>query len=418
MTGDVGYTLPSFGDQMGVPSVGPLVAMSVEFLSRHYPELAGFEERVVGRGADQPYWHYVFPSGLSRMVESAFGDMDQGQLASLNLQAIQMMALNGQLPPEDATPEETNHFQERVRGQVRWLSLMRAGFGLNAPAAPQIEFTTEKLSDEFNALLQADIPMEEAVQLYLANHPDIQPEDLLATTVARSESEFSGLDMPTDKAFKWMEEHKDLVEAFPAAASWLIPRAEADDSFSFRAWNQQVAVGLRRRKQPDEFLNDIYFSQAARDYFDAREDHETTLLTATGGARRQAQDEWSIWKKAYFRQHPVFEDMLADPTRQQRRRDAIEQLTMLSADDKGPVPPEMREMMRYFDDYRLTTAGLRGDRRGGVVQARKDATERTKAWMLWHIKRYPYLTSLYMRTIEPELREVDEDAVASDGVSD
>lgn len=417
MTGDVGYTLPGFGDQMGVPSVGPLVAMSVEFLSRQYPELAGIEERVVGRGANQPYWHYIFPSGASRIVEAAFGDMDQGQLASLNLQTIQMMALNGQLPPEDATPEEINHFQERVRGQVRWLSLMRAGFGLNAPAAPQIKFATEDLSDEFNKLLQADIPMEEAVQLYLANHPDIQPEDLLATTVSRSETEFSGLDMPTDKAFKWLEDHRDLVEAWPAAASWLIPRAEADDNFSFRAWNQQLAVGLRKRKTPDSFLNDIYFSQAARDYFDARQLHEETLLTATGGARRQANTEWDTWKKAYFRQHPVFEDMLADPTRQQRRRDALDQLTMLSADPEGPVPAEMREMMQHYDNYRLTTAGLRGDRRGAVVAARKRLTEETKAWMLWYVQRFPHLAALYMRTIEPELAEADEDAVAS-GVTD
>jgi hypothetical protein len=348
------------------------------------------------------------------MYEAAFGDIDQGQLASLNLQVLQMMALNDQLPPEDATPAEREHFEERVRGQVRWLALARAGFGMNAPAAPQIKFAQEDLSDEFNALLQADIPIEEAVQLYLAAHPDIQPENLLATTVSRSESEFTGLDMPTDKAFGWLEEHQDLVEAFPAAGAWLVPRADSDDRFSYRAWNQQLAVGLRRRKAPEEFLNDIYFAMAARDYFDMREDHESVLLTATGGARREATRQWGIWKKAYFRQHPIFEDMLADPTRQQRRRDALDQLTTLAADeDSQVVAPEMREMVLRFDDYRLSIEGLRGDRRGAVVSARKRATEELRAWMLWHIQQYPHLSALYLRTIEPELVETDQDAVAT-----
>lgn len=414
MTGDVGYVLPGIGDQMGVPSAGPLVAMGVEFLSRHYPEVAELEDDVLGRGANRPLWQYIVPTSAGNLWQAAFGDMDQGQLASLNLQAIQNMAINGQLPPEDATPAEREHFLEQVRGQVRFLALARGVFGMNAPASPQIEFPSEELSQEFQSLLQADLPMEEAVLTFLASHPDIEPADLLAATVSRNESEFSGLDMPTDKAFSWMKEHQDLIEGYPAASSWLIPRADADDRFSFRAWNQQVALGLRKRKAPAEFLDDIYFTAAARDYFDAREAQEARLLTAQGEDRRRFVTEWDSWKRAYFNQHPVFEDMLSDTTRQQRRRDALDQLTTLAADpDSEVIDDDMREMVLRYDDYKQSLTLLRGDRRGAVVAERRRLTEELRAWMLWHIARYPTLAPLYMRTIEPELGETDEDAAST-----
>jgi hypothetical protein len=413
MTGDTGYVLPGLGDQMGVPSAGPLVAMGVEFLSRHYPEVADLEDDLLGRGANRPLWQYIVPTSAGNLWQAAFGDMDKGQLASLNLQAIQNMALSGDLPPEDATPREREHFLEQVRGQVRFLALTRGLFGMNAPASPQIQFPSEGLSDEFQKLLQADLPMEDAVRTFIANHPDIEPTDLLAITTSRTETEFSGLDMPTDKAFHWMKDHQDLVDAYPAASSWLIPRAEADDPFSFRAWNQQVAVGLRKRKSPDQLLDDIYFSAAARDYFDARTAQEARMLTAQGEDRRSFTTEWDTWKRAYFLQHPIFEDMLSDTTRQQRRRDALDQLTVLAADPEGPVEPDMREMVQRYDEYKQTITLLKGDRRGAVVDERKRLTEELRAWMLWHIARHPSLAPLYMRTIEPELGEADEDAVST-----
>jgi hypothetical protein len=414
MTGDTGYVLPGIGEQLGTPSVGPLVALGVEFFSRHFPEVADLEDDVLGRGANRPLWQYIVPTSMGNLWQAGFGDMDKGQLASLNLQAIQAMAVNGQLPPEDATPAERERFAEQVRGQVRFLALARGLFGMNAPASPQISFPTEALSEEFQALLQADVPMEEAVLAFLGSHPDADPSALLAVTVSRTETEFSGLDMPTDKAFSWMKEHEDLIEAFPAASSWLVPRADDDDAFSFRAWNQQLALGLRRRKAPDEFLNDIYFTAAARDYFNAREQQEARLLTAQGEDRRKFTTEWDAWKRAYFNQHPVFEDMLSDTTRQQRRRDALDQLTTLAADPESDVvAPEMREMILRFDDYRQRTTLLRGDRRGAVVDERRRLTEELRAWMLWHVTRHPDLSPLYLRTIEPELGETDEDAAST-----
>lgn len=416
MTGQVGYSLPGLGDQVGVPSVGPLVAAPLELLSRHYPEVADVEHVLVQRGADQPLWRYFVPSHGAKLWEAMYGDIDSGQLASATAQAMLTMAVNGQTPAEGATPDEQQEFIDKARGQARFILATRAVFGMNAPAAPQVKFRSDELNDEYNKLLAA-APIEEATQAFLAAHPDVDASDILAATVSTSEQEFGGMELPTDAAAGWMDDHADLIAGFPAASSWLMPHPKADDKFSHRAWTQQFALGLRRHKAPMELLHDVYFQAASRDYFDRRTQHEAVMLTAVGDDRSLEDQDWRTWKDAYFAQHPVFQSMLADPTRIQRRAQAVEELATLSADPDGPVPPELGRLIGRYQEYRDRTSAMRGDRRTVVENRRRALTEEFTTWAMWQIERHPRLSAAYMRLIEPDLADVDEDATAPGALS-
>lgn len=416
MTGQVGYTLPGLGDQVGVPSVGPLVAAPLELLSRHFPELSDVEHVLVQRGADQPLWRYFVPSHGAKLWDAMYGDIDSGQLASATNQAMLTMAVNGQAPAEGATPDEQQEFIERARGQARFILATRAAFGMNAPASPQIKFRSDELNAEYNKLLAA-APIEEATASFLASHPDIDAGDLLAATVSTSEQEFGGMQLPTDAAAGWMDDNGDLIGGFPAASSWLMPRPDSNDTFSHRAWTQQFALGLRRHKAPEELLHDVYFQAASRDYFDKRTEHEAIMLTAVGDARSMEQEEWKTWKDAYFAQHPVFQSMLADPTRIQRRQQAVSELSVLAADPDGPVPADLAELISRYEDYRDRTSAMRGDRRTVVENRRRALTEEFSTWALWHVDRHPQLSAAYMRLIEPDLEQVDEDAASAGALS-
>jgi hypothetical protein len=416
MTGQVGYALPGIGDQMGVPSVGPLVAAPLELLSRHFPELADVEHVLVQRGADQPLWRYFVPSHGAKLLDSMFGDIDSGQLASATSQAMLTMAVNGQAPAEGATPDEQMQFIERARGQARFILATRAVFGMNAPASPQVTFRSDELNGEYNKLLAA-APIEEATASFLAAHPDVDAGDLLAATVSTSEQEFGGMELPTDAAAGWMDDNGELIAGFPAASSWLMPHPEPDDKFSHRAWTQQFALGLRRHKAPQELLHDIYFQAASRDYFDKRTEHEAVMLTSVGEDRTAEQESWRTWKDAYFNQHPVFQSMLADPTRIQRRQQAVSELSVLAQDPDGPVPKELAELISHYEDYRDRTSAMRGDRRTVVENRRKAITEEFSTWALWFVDKHPKLSPAFMRLIEPDLDQVDEDAVAAGAIS-
>jgi hypothetical protein len=247
--------------------------------------------------------------------------------------------------------------------------------------------------------------------MYLSNHPEAEPGDILAATVPVTEAEFPGADQPTEAAYRWMQDHNDLIEAYPAAAAWLMPRAEADDPFSRRAYNQQLAKGMRHRKAPKDLIDDIYFRTASEDYFAARESIEERTMGLSGTPRQAAMAEWTAWKDAYFRQHPLFAAMLADPERSQKRTQAIEQLTALSRRTDEVVPPELAEMMGTFEQFQLMIASLRGDRRSSTARRRSSIVSETAAWMQWHIARHPHLAGPYLRLLEPVLREADEDAV-------
>lgn len=416
MTGQVGYTLPGLGDQVGVPSVGPLVAAPLELLSRHYPELAGVEHVLVQRGADQPLWRYFIPSHGAKLWDAMYGDIDSGQLASATSQAMLTMAVNGQAPAEGATPDEQQEFIERARGQARFILATRAVMGMNAPASPQVKFRSDELNTEYNKLLAA-APIEEATAAFLAAHPDVDAGDLLAATVSTSEQEFGGMQLPTERAAGWMDDNGDLIAGFPAASSWLIPQPDADDTFSHRAWTQQFALGLRRHKAPMELLHDVYFQAASRDYFDKRTQHEAVMLTSLGEARSMEQEDWRTWKDAYFAQHPVFQQMLADPTRIQRRQQAVSELSTLAQDPDGPVPKPLAELMSRYEDYRDRTSAMRGDRRTTVENRRKAITEEFSTWAQWYVQSHPQLTAAYMRLIEPDLDQLDEDAAAAGAIS-
>jgi hypothetical protein len=417
MTGQVGYTLPGLGDQVGTPSVGPLVAAPLEWMSRHFPELNAIERPLLDRSADQPMWRYFVPSHGANLWEAAYGDIDQGQLASAVTQAMLTMAANGQAPPETATPAERQEFIDRARGQARFILGVRAAFGMQSPAAPQVRFEHEDLAEEWNRLLAA-ADIEDATTAFLAAHPDADIGSLLATTVRGSEQEFGGMGTPIAEAFEWMRDNESLVEGFPGAASWLMPEGDSDDPFDQRAYQQQLAVGLRHRKAPEELLNDIYWKAAAHEYFEARQRHEEAMLTLTGQQRSQAQSDWDRWRAAYFAQHPVFEQMLADPQRSQRRQQAVSELQVLSRSEAGPVPGPMRDLINRYDDYRAATTLMRGDRRQVVQNRREDLTQEFTTWALWHLESHPSLKPLYMQLIEPDLMEVDEDGVAPGALSE
>ena len=72
----------------------------------------------------------------------------------------------------------------------------------------------------------------------------------------------------------------------------------------------------------------------------------------------------------------------------------------------------MRELVLRFENYRLDTAGLRGVRQRAAVVARREATEEFAAWALWQVQKHPELSALWMRVIEKELGDYDEDSVA------
>jgi hypothetical protein len=408
MTGDVGYTLPGLGQQFGAPSGGPIVGIGVELLSRHFPELADVEQIVNQRGADRNLWEYFVPSALGNLYKARLGDVDTAEVASATLQAIQTRSVNGDTPPENASPEEMEAWIDETTQMARAIMTARALFGMVAPASPQIETEGIRLNDEFNEILTSGVPIEEAFTVFAKKHPDMEPADLVAATVSTSEQEYGGLGKPTDRAFNWMESNTDLIGAFPAAASWLIPQAERDDPFSYRAYQTQLARGLRKRKAPQEFLNDVYFARAARDYFDGRTEYEAQKIGANPMDAKLLADEWSAWKDAYFQQHPVFEAMLSDPKRQQRRSQALREMTTLAHDQTAPVPQEMRELVTRFEAWQSDTIGLRGDRRKVAADTRRDLTDEFVAWARWQVQRYPNLSGFYLRVIEPELGDLEE----------
>ena len=396
LTGDIRYVLPGFGDQMGVPSMGPLVGLTLELGTRAFPELSGLEQQVVGeRGVDRSLWHYFFPSHLVNSVEAMTTGND-AQVHSATIQAMQVLAAAGHLPPEDAGPAAIQEFLDRVHDTARVTLGMRAVLGFALPASGQVHIDTEHLSEEFTSLLD-HAPFEEAVRLFVERHPDADP-----FTVFGTESVGGSMALTTDAA-EWLEENQRFVDAFPAAAPWLLPQAEQGDTFDRRAYAQQLANGMRRRKTPEEFLNDLYFAAASDEYFEQQDRFEALADAAAGDAelRRVVQTEQQRFTEAYLNSHPVFADLLRNPARQQRRLDALEQMRQVVAGGEVELPPGMAELIDTFDEWERTNLGLGGSRAQAVLDRKEHLRAEFMGWAWQHVRRNPALRGFFDRVIRP-----------------
>src|SRR5205807_6508709 len=106
----------------------------------------------------------------------------------------------------------------------------------------------------------------------------------------------SGAPMPaTDAVEKVLTDNPSFVGKYPDAAPWLLPQSNSSDNFSQKAYNQQLAMGLRTRKNLADWYKDYYFASAAPDYFATETDYKTRYSALAGNppARAQLDQQWT-----------------------------------------------------------------------------------------------------------------------------
>src|SRR4029077_8361791 len=107
--------------------------------------------------------------------------------------------------------------------------------------------------------------------------------------------------------------------------------------FSDTAYLEQLAMGMRERKAPDEMLNDVVYARDSPQFFKNLNTYEQLKLQYANNYRAKLKVEqgWQDWSAAYGKSHPIFWDQF------QRSQNAVQRADILRDTQKALGDPEL-----------------------------------------------------------------------------
>lgn len=386
------------------PKFGPMVAIPMKLIENWFPEARPAVRGIIGDVADSSsIWSQLIPNAtLNRTIQAfagthsrSFANAMMYTLQSLDYQqnvAMRKWVAAGHSPTDpnaphipglgpDDGPMERQKLMDRVKNQTRITFLVKAALGAVTPAAPVANIGEAGLRQEYRDLISQTGNIGTAHDEFLRRHPDATP-----MTVFLTDSPTGAPILASKDAESFIDEHMGTITKYPYAGAWLIPQT-AQGTFDQAVYNEQLAQGLRARKSPDQFLNDLYVAAGNSQFYNQDlPNYRMLLAQATGdpaavravqnvlehpddpGALR-AMDEavknagsndqvkavkaaFSQYLTAYGMQNPVWWDDFQSATRDHERQLAVSQLQDMFAKGDAPPGPQTADMAALLGDYR------------------------------------------------------------------
>jgi hypothetical protein len=342
LTGQVSMLNPGL-ERLGLPSWGPLLNVPMDGLKQIDPHMTAAIDKIQGSvSANQGYLSAVIPSNVLHAMQIGFPQLGaQGQLASAQMQAIQYLEATGHgmgtaattqvASRQIANPQPGDYVLEgseayvyqpdgkwqlnnsqtmdsylrRVKNWSRIFLVTRAIYGFAAPAAPETQFNPDGLDTQLKTLM-GQMPFDEAIATFLQEHPDATP-----LTVFETQSQTGSTLPATAAAMNFLDDNSKLVNDYPLAATYFIPQADTQGPYSDAGYQEQLAEGLRQKKDPSTFYNEVMYQQAARIYFQV-EDQKNTMLANHTVSSKDIDDQWTQWSEQFMAANPIFAGLLGN----------------------------------------------------------------------------------------------------------
>jgi len=404
------FMLPGWSAEQSRWGWGPVVGLATDKMLQRYPEA---EWRTNPPPPNKKWWEYVVPTPAAGAYKAFVMDSDPAQIASAQMAAVSYLEANGHGLPENASATQREQYLENVRGMTRTAGILRYISG-------QLSFTTTVPIDqealmrkEFTDLLAKGLNYEDALDAFLAENG---PEAIVYAIFGTQNE--TGAPLPANEdAWKFMLANESMLKDNPSSAAWLIPQGASDSAFDRRAYNEQLALGLRTRKTADEVLDQIYIKQSSENYFELKDEYDATRRglvarrdAVKGPARQPIQDqinaldgEWKAQKTAYMAQHPVFAESFS-PAASDRRKSTIEDLEwMIAAGMGGPqgevIAPLVRDYVAFQRNY--STYSDQTSKNAKLIKEELLTDYFNQQW--FYVQQNPKAAPFWNSVIRPEL---------------
>jgi hypothetical protein len=315
---------------------GPIAAIPLKFIFNVVPALDSFEKVVLGAYAeDQPMINAIFPAHVSRFLATLDRNERQSQYASAFRKAATYVEATGNglkptfdpqtgewIPP---SPADLMKHKERLGASTVTVLAIRFIFGFFAPASPQITLKSEmadwaranervNFKQVFNNLIkQYNGSIDKATEEWIRLFPDEMPY-----TVSESADNVVPVVRAVDKTVKWIDNNKQLFNAYPAAAPFLMPK---EGDFDFDAYRLLFKSGIKFSKTLDDHLQDIQSARDVQFYYQQKDSYEEELANTFSDAQKtQLKTMWDTWSTQFKGARPVLQAELGQGAERQRAR--------------------------------------------------------------------------------------------------
>ena len=431
--------IPGFEANIAAPGLSPLIGMPMDMVQSLFPESEGIRDLQLAlsgdAGTNRSFYDYIFPAQIKNTFEALRLYVDPNsakhneKIGSAMMAAMAHLEAAGNGLQDGATAGEVDEYLRRVRNHARTIVVSQAlaGWFTPGPASglqttedqSSIEWLTQGevknpadlLSSTYYELI-SKLGIEEGTARYLELYPDNRVNDIikpLAYTVSKTATK-SGAPLPsTDDSINFYFDNQQLLDQYPQAGAWLLPPAKEGDTRSKYAYDNEVIEGLRVRKTPEEFLNEVKYKEGANIYFASRKDYlDQYGALKDAGQKSQAAALKNAWdaSSAMFRAaHPIFNEKLVSSDARERRARTISQMRYLLNDPEVPQAEHfnsLRILMESFDTFTTNkgSLGLDQSARGrAILEVFKKQFEE---WSNQFLLDYPEASTFWLTVIRPE----------------
>jgi hypothetical protein len=341
---------------------GPLAAVPMKMVFNLIPQLEGLEKSLLGKySVDQPMINAVLPSHVNRLLGALNKDERNSQYASAYRKGVTYLEASGHGIPEKldaegnpipATPQQLEDYKDKLQAATTTVLAVRFLFGFAAIASPQVTLKSDmakwvrdngtvSFKQAYNDLIEKyKGDMDKATADWIKYFPDQMPY-----TVSESDRNTVAQVRAVEQAGFWIDQNKNLLDAYPEAAAFLIPRA---GTFDFGAYKLLASQGMKQNKVLTDFLRETQTAKDKEIYYNNKNDYEKTLSETYGdSAKREVNKQWLSWSEQYKKTRPLLQEELGSGAgRQIQRRKAYEDLTRMLNDKTIKTQPKTRSVLK------------------------------------------------------------------------
>jgi hypothetical protein len=274
-----------------------------------------------------------------------------------------------------------------------------------------MQFDPGHVNEDLQQLLKTE-PLNEAIASFMQAHPDAT-----AYTVFQTKSQGGAFLPATAQAMQFMADHDGFMRDHPLAGAYFVPQADSTGKFDLNAYREQLQQGLRVKKDPATFWQEVSYAAAAKQYFAVDDQKNALLRNARGPQFSQIQNQWTQWSQSFLLANPLFAQQLEDTNGKYSRADLLNDMGNALSDPRLPSTPQTDHLKTLFNAYVTYKAAVNQTNSMGatVMQAaqRKQLEQQFASEAAQYIAANPDVEAFYNRLIRPDILGVLPPTVAS-----
>jgi hypothetical protein len=449
LTGEVSQLNPTLANSLAPwPSFGPIVTIPMSLVGVMFQHWGISQPMAVAQatlGPESPQieqddnWiqdivGQLMPSFINRTFQWTLADIDgnpQNVSAPIYMSAMitaaqQMEAQgHGLTAADQRDPIKVQQYLDRIANWTKNIILLRAFFGLLAPATPTFKFNDQGLGAQLDALINT-MPYDQAVGEFLKVYPNATPDTIFGSSTSDSAS-LSGAYVPaTTLAANFINAHADFFEKYPQIAPWALPTESSRALFNADAYEQEQTLDLRVKSNLTTWYQSVKYAEGANIYYPLEQTVQAaesgtsataiaaqqalgitqaqaqTRLGVQGQSSQQIASTWDKWKAKFLYTHPIFNNQLSveGTLGTARRNNVVQDLQSAIKADALPQTEwssKVQILMAAYDKVADAYPSLEGTHQ---------ATENKDAFIAWgnaYAKAFPIVAPLWNGVIAKQI---------------